>query len=171
MGADRRTFLTGLTSAGVAAATAVALTPARVAAEPIVLTLRNPKISGPHSEITFTRSALEAMPQQVIRTGNDYIDAPADFWGPLAHQVVDLIAHAGAKHARLIAANDFFAEVEIAELERYGAILALSMNDNPLSRRDKGPIWVMYPMDSYPELKDSSYNNRLIWQLKAIELF
>ena len=29
----------------------------------------------------------------------------------------------------------------------------------------------MYPIDTYPELKDSVYNNRLIWQLKAIELF
>ena len=40
-----------------------------------------------------------------------------------------------------------------------------------LSRRDQGPIWLMYPLDDYSELRDSIYNTRLVWQLTKIELF
>jgi hypothetical protein len=165
MNLTRQVFLAGLlaTFAGGAAVAA--------ASEAPVLTLRNPKITGPHGKITFTFDALNAMPQHTILTGNDYIDGVSEFRGPRVFQVLDLIGRAGAEKARFIAANDFYSDIAIEELQRFDAVLALSMDDKPLSRRDKGPIWVMYPIDSYPELKDSVYNNRLVAQLKVIELF
>ena len=136
-----------------------------------VLTLRNPGINGPHGEIRFSRADLEALEQATIKTGNPFIDTVAEFRGPSAHQIVDMIGRAGASHVRLIAANDYYVEVEIAELEKYRPVLAIAMDGEPLSRRDKGPVWLMYPIDSYPELQDSVYNSRLIWQLRTIELF
>ena len=141
-----------------------------IGADP-VLTLRNPGIGGPHGEIMFSRADLEALEQFTMKTGNPFIDTVAEFRGPSAHEVVDMIGRAGANHVRLIAANDYFVEVEIAELEKYRPVLAIEMDGKPLSRRDKGPVWLMYPIDSYPELQDSVYNSRLIWQLRTIELF
>lgn len=161
----RQMFMTGLLASALCGGGAAAL------AESVILTLKNPKIAGPHGEIAFTFDALSAMPQHTILTGNDYIDGVSEFRGPLAFQIVDLIGRAGARKVRFIGANDFFAEISIEELREYGTVLALTMDGERLSRRDKGPIWVMYPIDSYPELRDSVYNNRLVAQLKAIELF
>ncbi len=39
-----------------------------------------------------------------------------------------------------------------------------------LSLRDKGPLWLMYPIDDHAELQDPLYNVRLIWQLTSMEL-
>ena len=38
-----------------------------------------------------------------------------------------------------------------------------------LSRRDKGPLWLMYPISDHDELKDALYIHRLIWQVVRIE--
>ena len=46
----------------------------------------------------------------------------------------------------------------------------MTANGERLSRRDKGPIWLIYPLDDHEELKDPVYTIRLIWQLTAMEL-
>lgn len=140
-------------------------------ARDVVLTLTNPKIQGPKGTITFTREELAALDQAVITTGNDFIDGVAEFKGPLAHEIVDMVARAGLESVRLTSLSDFFIEVSIAELRTYGAILALQQDGVQLSRRDKGPIWLIYPVDIYPELQDSAYTSRQIWQVRTIELF
>ena len=141
------------------------------AQDDVVLTLRNPRITGRHGVVTFSRQDLETMPWAVLRTTNDFIDGEGEFRGPRAEEVLDMIGRAGATHVRLKALNEYEIEIEIDELKRFGAVLALEMNGERLTRRDKGPIWLMYPIDSYSELQDSVYNNRLVWQLKEIELF
>lgn len=135
-----------------------------------LLTLRNARIPGAHGEISFNRAALEALPQYKITTGTDFTTGVATFLGPLALDVIDMIGRSGSTRVRLVAANAFSVELEIDELKHYGAILALYMDGRTLTRRDKGPIWLMYPMDAYPELDDPEYNNRLIWQVEVIEL-
>jgi hypothetical protein len=36
--------------------------------------------------------------------------------------------------------------------------------------REKGPLFIIYPFDSAPELKNARYYSRSAWQLKAIEV-
>jgi hypothetical protein len=43
------------------------------------------------------------------------------------------------------------------------------MDGVPLSKRDKGPIWMIYPMSDHEELRDPVYNSRLIWQVVKLE--
>jgi hypothetical protein len=52
----------------------------------------------------------------------------------------------------------------------YDVILAVLRDGEVMSVRDKGPIWVIYPMDDYPELQDDVFNGRLVWQLKSISV-
>ncbi|MEM7057134.1 MAG: molybdopterin-dependent oxidoreductase [Pseudomonadota bacterium] len=144
--------------------------PMAFASEETLLTLKNPRIDGRHGVITFTRADLESLQQQEITTTNDFIDGEATFRGPLAYALIDQIGRAGAKLVRLTAANDYFVDIAIQELLDYGAILALEMNGKGLTTRDRGPIWLMYPIDQFEELQNPSMNNRLIWQLKTIEL-
>lgn len=149
----------------------VSISAAALSNEPeTLLVLKNPRILGIHGEIRFTRADLEAMDQQEIQTSNDFVDGVATFRGPSAFALIDQIGRAGSDVVRMTAANDYFIDIDIMELADYGAILALEMNDKPLTIRDRGPIWLMYPIDQFEELQDSSINNRLIWQLETIEL-
>ncbi len=116
----------------------------------------------------LTRADLEALPQVTVVTANEFVDGKRRFRGPLARDIQKLAGAEGARFALMRAANDYEVEVPTAEFRKYDAILALTMDGRPLSRRDKGPIWMIYPMSDYPELQDPVYNSRLIWQLVRI---
>jgi len=48
-------------------------------------------------------------------------------------------------------------------------ILAIKKNGEYIKIREKGPIWMIYPMDDYPELKkDLLTQYKLIWHVRTI---
>jgi hypothetical protein len=51
------------------------------------------------------------------------------------------------------------------------SILALKRDGETLSRRDKGPIWIVYPRDDFPELQLETINARWVWQLIELEVW
>lgn len=141
---------------------------ARAAEEPL-LVLRNARLPDA-PEVTFTEADLLAMPQVTLRTGNDFVDGVVEFRGPLVRDVLKRVEVDGATTAHMVAANDYAIDIPLADFEKYDVILALFADGRRLSRRSKGPIWVMYPITDHPELDDPLYNTRLIWQLSVIEL-
>jgi hypothetical protein len=117
----------------------------------------------------FDRQALEAMPQHRITTSTPWTDGVSVFEGPL---LCDLLERVGADGTvvRARALNDYAVEIPISDCERYPVILALTRDGARLSRRDMGPIWVVYPRDEFPELQLETVNARWIWQLTEIEV-
>lgn len=117
----------------------------------------------------YSLEDLQAFEQTSILTANDFVDGRVTFTGPLLQ---DVMADAGLDPDGMVlltAADDYQVEVDAQEFTRYGAILALTQDGQMLSRRDKGPIWVIYPMSDFKELQDPVYNGRLIWQLVRID--
>jgi hypothetical protein len=49
-------------------------------------------------------------------------------------------------------------------------MLALERDGAPMSVRDKGPIWVIYPYDSGSEWRSEQVFSRSIWHLNRIEV-
>jgi len=70
---------------------------------------------------------------------------------------------------RFVAANDYYVDIPTEDLVKYHAILAMQADGRPLTRREKGPLWLMYPISDYPALQDPIYMRRLIWQVVRIE--
>ena len=126
-------------------------------------------VSGGDVVKTFTLDELKALGEVEIRTSNEFVDGERLFRGPLVRDVLRASKAAESSRVWLTAANDYQVEVDPKEFFDYDAILALSMDGQPLSRRDKGPIWVIYPMSDNAELRDPVYNSRLIWQLVKLE--
>ena len=50
------------------------------------------------------------------------------------------------------------------------AILAIEANGKPLSVRDKGPIWLLYPFDSDARYQTEVIYARSIWQIERMEV-
>lgn len=115
------------------------------------------------------RQVLEAMPQHRIITSTPWTDGVSVFEGPL---LCDLLERVGAEGTVLQARalNDYVVEIPISDCQRYPVILALTRDGARLSRRDMGPIWIVYPRDEFPELQLETVNARWIWQLTAIEV-
>ena len=121
------------------------------------------------AEKSLTLDDLMALEQVEITTSNEFVDGEKVFKGPLVRDILILCRAADAQQVSLTAANDYQVEVDAHEFFDYDAILALSMDGEMLSKRDKGPIWVIYPMSTHAELRKPVYNSRLIWQLVKME--
>lgn len=119
---------------------------------------------------SFTLEEILAMPQTTIVTKNDYVDEATTFQGPSLRSVLEEMDVPQDATLKMVALNDFSSEVPAADAFKYDVILAVLLNGETMSVRDKGPIWVIYPMDDNPELHDEIYNDRLVWQLKSISV-
>ena len=125
--------------------------------------------SGGENAVALSLADLQALPQHDVKTANEFVDGIRTFRGPLLRDVLNKYGGAGAVTALFTAINDYQSEAPVAEFYKYDAILALSMDGEPFSSRDKGPIWVIYPMSDHPESQDPAFNNRLVWQLVRID--
>jgi hypothetical protein len=69
----------------------------------------------------------------------------------------------------LIALNDYAAEVPAEDALKIDSMLATRMDGLPMSVRDKGPLFLIYPFDTDRSLYNEKYFSRPVWQIKTIE--
>ncbi len=131
-----------------------------------VLTVTGKLKSG--AQIDLTMAELRALPKAQIKTTTPWHDGEQTFEGvPLAA----LIEHLGAKGQMLqvTALNKYKTEIPVSDVS-HGPILAYLRNGEPMSVRDKGPLFVIYPYDRNPELKSERYFSRSAWQVRSIAI-
>ncbi len=137
---------------------------------PVVLTVEGRILNGQgDGSARFDLGMLESLPQQTVITSTRWTDGVQTFEGPLLR---DLLGEVEADGSQLLlrALNDFEADMPVSDAYDFDVILALTMNGQPLLRRDKGPIWVVYPRDSQAVPQTGVYNARWVWQLSEIEV-
>ena len=54
------------------------------------------------------------------------------------------------------------------DFDRYGVILALKRNGEYMPVSDKGPLFIVYPYDSDPALRSTTYTSRSAWQVSQL---
>lgn len=117
----------------------------------------------------FDEESLSTFPVHRIETRTPWTDGVARFEGVLLREVLTAV---GAKGNLLFAEaiNGYRIELPISDAEEFGVLLAMRMNGKVLSRRNKGPLWIVYPRDNIAELRDERYDSRWVWQLNKIEV-
>ena len=117
---------------------------------------------------TYELASLEALGLQMLATETPWTEGQVQFEGVLARKV---LADAGTSATQIIATalNDYQVLIPVSDFENYDVILATRMNGQPMSVRDRGPIWVIYPWTSEPMLRDEVFFARSIWQLRSIQ--
>jgi hypothetical protein len=71
---------------------------------------------------------------------------------------------------RVVAINDYAATVPWSDLDAYPVILATRHNGRPMSVREHGPLFIIYPFDEYPDLRSEVHFTRSVWQIARIEV-
>lgn len=139
---------------------------------PVVLTLRGRGIGAPNGpdQASFDMAMLERLPQQRIVAETPWYNKARSFSGPLLRAVLAAAGAAGGERARLVALNDYRIEMPLDDARKHDVIIARLLDDKPMSVREKGPLFVMYPFDREPQLRSSQYFSRCVWQLRTIEL-
>jgi len=125
--------------------------------------------SGAAETLDLTIDQLAELPQTSFATETEFTDGMVTFSGPLVRDVLKQLHLDELETVRFVAANDYYVDVPTSDFTRFPVILALEADGKRLSRRDKGPIWLMYPISDYAGLRDPVYLRRLIWQVVRIE--
>lgn len=87
---------------------------------------------------------------------------------PLSSLLDRLGVSSGTIRAQAI--NDYAIEIPVADIETEAPMIAYAMNGENMSRREKGPLWVIYPYDSDAKYRSEVVYSRSIWQLDRIEV-
>lgn len=117
----------------------------------------------------FDMDMLAALPQSSFSTRTPWYAQARRFTGPLLR---DVLAAAGAQGTtlRLVALNDYRVDMPVDDTRRHDVVLARLLDDRPMSVRDKGPLFVIYPFDADPALRSAVYYARSAWQLRTIDV-
>ena len=112
---------------------------------------------------------IDQLPVRDIKTASPWFKNAATFSGPLLSDVLDLVGAKGTQ-LQVTALNDYKVQVPAEDGVKYGAILARKIDGKTMSVRDKGPLFLIYPFDSRPELRNDIYYGRSIWQISTIDV-
>jgi hypothetical protein len=137
---------------------------------PVVLTVSG-KIAdsnkGAVAEIDM--AMLKALPQHTFTTDTPWDKRPVKFSGPLLRDVLAMVKASGTE-LKAVAVNDYAVSVPVADAQQFNVVLAVLMNDRDIPPRTKGPLFLIYPFNSHPSLNAKAYQERSIWQLKALQI-
>lgn len=134
-------------------------------AGPIILTV----IDSNGAEVALDLEMMDELEQVTTVTETPWFDGVQEFSGP---RISDLMAHLEVSGSELsfIAVNDYAASMPWTDIEDYPVILATRHEGKTMSVRDKGPLFVIYPFDAHPELRNEVVFSRSVWQVKAVKV-
>ncbi|MBM3572129.1 MAG: oxidoreductase [Alphaproteobacteria bacterium] len=117
----------------------------------------------------FDLAMLQKLKPAKLQTSTAWTEGTPIFEGVLMRE---LLASVGAKGETTTAAalNDYKIEILIAGFSKYPVVLAFKMDGQELKVRDKGPLWIVYPQDDFPELKNKQTQAKWLWQLKELRV-
>ena len=117
----------------------------------------------------FDRAMLESLGLIAIETATPWYEGKVKFEGVSLDKLMQQVEAKGDR-VSVIALNDYATEIPIADFAKYNVILALKRNGEYMPVRDKGPLFIVYPYDSDPELRTQTYYARSAWQVARIEV-
>lgn len=117
----------------------------------------------------FDREMLEAMGVVSISTTTPWFTGTTKFEGVPLEKVMEAVGAEG-EEVETVALNDYKVTLPVADFKEFGVLLALKRDGEYMPVRDKGPLFIVYPYDSDPRLKNQKYYARSVWQLARMIL-
>jgi hypothetical protein len=137
--------------------------------KPILTVTGKITVTNKDGSAQFDRAMLEALGETSFSTSTPWYDGPHKFEGVPLAKLLDAV---GASGDQIVATalNDYSTTIPIEDARKFGVILALKRDGANMPVSDKGPIFIIYPFDSNPELKAQMYYKRSAWQVARIEV-
>jgi hypothetical protein len=136
----------------------------------VILTVSG-KIGTTNAEGTaqFDRALLDSLPQHSFATSTIWTEGTNTYSGVL---LKDLLAAVGATGSSVSATalNDYQISFPAAEIGEDAPLVAYLVDGEPMSVRDKGPLWLIFPFDTNAAYRTEATYARSIWQMDRIEL-
>jgi hypothetical protein len=124
-------------------------------------------VSNKDDRAEFDRDMLEAMGTESYTTSTPWYPAPTKFEGVPLATVMERLGATG-QHLMVVALNDYSSDIPMEDIKKYKVLLALKVDGEYMSVRDKGPIFIIYPFDTDPVLQHQTFYGRSVWQVSKI---
>ncbi len=124
--------------------------------------------NGDHSA-SFDLEMLKDLGVTSFKTSTVWTEGTPEFSGVSLKALVDKLGIT-APVMNMYAVNDYVVDIPLTAAVADGPILAFAIDGAPMSVRDKGPLWLIYPYDAKQEYQTETTFSRSIWQLVRIEL-
>jgi hypothetical protein len=136
----------------------------------VILTVKgNINVTNGDGMARFDRAMFESLGMETLTTSNPWLVSDGVFEGVRISRVLEAV---GANSQRFlgVALNDYAAEVYDIDFDKYPVMLASKLDGSNMSVRDKGPLWIVFPLSEYPDLDSSKTRSMSVWQLSTIEV-
>lgn len=137
---------------------------------PVVLTVTGlDQTAFPGGKMEFDLAMLQALGASEITTSSIWTEGAHVYTGVMIKTLAQQIK-SGDHALRFHALNDYAVDIPAADTNDVAPMLAYEADHAPMSVRDKGPLWVIYPFDAGAEFRTDTTFSRSIWQVSAIEV-
>jgi hypothetical protein len=117
----------------------------------------------------FDLPMLEKLGITQRKTATAWTEGQPVFEGVLMSALLDQVGATGDK-VTVVALNDYKVDIPMSDFRNYPVILAYRMDGQALRVKDKGPLWIIYPANEFPELNNKQTQNKWVWQVKEIQI-
>jgi hypothetical protein len=118
----------------------------------------------------FDRAMLEKLGLSELKTWTPWTVGEPAFEGVLAKTIMDEVGAQGTS-VRATALNDYEVTIPLADFSNYRVLLAMYQDGQELTKRERGPLWIVYPWTDHPELDDRPTRQKSIWQLVHLHVY
>jgi hypothetical protein len=115
----------------------------------------------------FDLAMLESMGMVSFATKTPWYDGLVKFEGVGMARLMDFVGATGSS-ITVKALNDYATDIPMEDFNKYPVILALKRDGAYMPIKDKGPLFIVYPYDSDPNLKHQRFYSRSAWQVGQI---
>ncbi|WP_396127605.1 hypothetical protein [Aeromonas caviae] len=121
-------------------------------------------------EITLDEAALAALPQVEFETATPWTLGTHRYRGPTLKSVLAAQQVDRASAIDVAALNGYQQRVDLSLFAKVPLTLVRYQDDKPLTRRNKGPLWLLVPLSAHPDMDVSAIHNNMVWQVIRIEV-
>ncbi|MBJ8890322.1 molybdopterin-dependent oxidoreductase [Citrobacter sp. FDAARGOS_156] len=117
----------------------------------------------------FDITSLENLGAISFQTSSPWYNGRTTFTGISLQKLMDYVGAKGSV-VKVTALNDYTTVIPLSDFKKYNVILALKINGEYMRIRDKGPLFIVYPYDSIPELNNQIFYSRSAWQVSSMKI-
>ncbi|MCC8256582.1 putative pterin-binding protein [Vibrio campbellii] len=118
----------------------------------------------------YVLSTLELLelPQTTITTKIPWNPEASEYSGITMNTLLKFLDISINKQVTFVALNDYKISIPKEDFLEYQPIIAIKENRKLMSIRKKGPYWLIYPLSTHPEINNTDFHAKMIWQIKDV---
>lgn len=120
--------------------------------------------------VTLKLEDIQSLPETTYTTELLWDKGVAEFTGVTLSTLLTHVYGRIPEKVDISGLNNYHAVVSREDIVRFQPILAYKKDKHYLKIRNKGPYWVVYPLNLYPELNLTKYHAQMVWQVNEFKL-